>query len=915
MPNVIVNSCYIKSSQHFINYLEYAGEKLEAQTLVHNDGTKIELDPDELVDISETPDFRYIQLELKDGTIRRLGTEKYQAYVSERTEGITQNEVTVDENFSAEDKAHMERSPEKYIDYIAFRPSVERNPNESHGLFGINGAVDIEAAKASVLENEKSIKWSHIISLTREGAEATGYDNRKAWENLIRAKAYDIGKLYNIPPEHLEIMAAYHDKAHHPHCHLFFYSNANTTKEGCAGFGEGDLAKKSEKLRSIFNNEIFRDQVSYLKEEKQQLRKELSEELNKYVRNIGNANYKPDKEIVNSFFELADSLSDHSGRDYYQFLSPDQKRKVNEFLRTAVSSDGNLGEIYAKVIENQRSFIAMYNDDQEKINARLEKFQNHFFEPIGKNDPRQLHNIIVEQAMIFNQAIAPADSTASESGVVRKEKTSFSNEEPLDPIGNNFRSQAYENENGYPPPTSFKEAKEDLAYVQMLPDSPEKDDMLNTILNVFENKAADGNSMAAYELGRHYELGTFGERNSDLSRQYFKKAFSGFVDELNSDRWLEHIKSLANLSANAADLSQEDLDKGVSKFIKKKDRIEWEDNYFNYKVGKMLIDGVGTEKNILKGISCLEDSTFPLAHYTLGNLYYHGADDIKPDMQKAYDHYSYAGFPDEGISVPFAVYNMAEMLDQELVTDDRLSSDYLYKKALYDFVVSDNENPNDFVEYKIANMYLEGKGCEIDKSTAEDYLIKSSKAGNRIAPIRLANLYFDNDLPEEGVRALRIASSMNNSSASYLLGKIYLEGELVNRDIGSAIKHLKAAAYQNNQFAQYQLGKIYYYGTDEIPKDIDKAIYYFKKSAAQGNVYAQRKLEYISNMPREKAPYASSLLLSRIAYAMAQLAMMNAYYKQQNQEDEKERKEQPRFASRNHNRSKARSTVQTPIQR
>lgn len=423
MPNIIVNSCYIKSSTHFINYLEYAGQKLEAQTLVLNDGTRIKLDPDKLFDISETPDFRYIQLELKDGTVRRLGIEKYQNYINEHSKGVTKNVVTSNKELSVEDISIQEFSPIKYIDYIAYRPSVERNANLSHGLFGINGAVDIETAKASVLENENSIKWSHIISLTREGAVTTGYDNRQAWENLIRAKAYDIGKLYNIPPEHLSIYAAYHDKSHHPHCHLFFFSNANTAKEGCAGFCKGDLTKKSEKLRSIFNNEIFKDQVSYLKEEKQLYRKKMTEELKKYVNKIGKSDYKPDKAIVDSFLELTDSLSDYSGRAYYQYLSPEQKCKVNELLRTAVLSDNNLGEIYAKVIENQRSFITMYNNDKEKIIARLDEFQRHFFEPDGKNDMHQLHNIIVEEVLRFNQQSCVA---GSETGVVRKDK-SFSN--------------------------------------------------------------------------------------------------------------------------------------------------------------------------------------------------------------------------------------------------------------------------------------------------------------------------------------------------------------------------------------------------------------------------------------------------------------------------------------------------------
>ncbi len=429
MPNVIVNSCYIKSSQHFINYLEYAGEKLEAQTLVLQDGTKIELDPNEIYDISEDPDFRYIQIEMKDGSIRRFSPEKYNKYIYEKSEQLEQNEVFSSKEYSKDDKSIQQRSPVKYLDYIAHRPSVEYNLNLSHGLFGITGAVDIAEAKASVLENENSIKWSHIISLTREGAEATGYDNREAWENLIRAKAYDIGKLYNIPPEHLAIMAAYHDKAHHPHCHLFFYSTANTTKEGCAGFGKGDLTRKSEKLRSTFNNEIFKNDISYLKEEKQEFRKEISEELKKLVHEIGRADYKPAKNIIKAFTDLSNSLSDYTGRAYYQYLSPENKLKVNEVLRCAISSDDKLNQIYNKIYDNQRSFIEMYNDDAEKINMRLNTFEKHFFEPTGKNDMRTLHNIIIEQAMLFNQKISPE---STENVVRKKESYSFSNEGTAD---------------------------------------------------------------------------------------------------------------------------------------------------------------------------------------------------------------------------------------------------------------------------------------------------------------------------------------------------------------------------------------------------------------------------------------------------------------------------------------------------
>lgn len=97
-----------------------------------------------------------------------------------------------------------------------------------------------------------------------------------------------------------------------------------------------------------------------------------------------------------------------------------------EFLRTAVSSDSNLNQIYNEMIENQFSFISMYNDDKTKIENRLNDYISRFFEPKSKNDMKKLHNIIIEQAMIYNQRFMPAQ----ENSVVRKDEfSSFSNDD------------------------------------------------------------------------------------------------------------------------------------------------------------------------------------------------------------------------------------------------------------------------------------------------------------------------------------------------------------------------------------------------------------------------------------------------------------------------------------------------------
>ena len=48
----------------------------------------------------------------------------------------------------------------------------------------------------------------------------------------------------------------------------------------------------------------------------------------------------------------------------------------------------------------------------------------------------------------------------------------------------------------------------------------------------------------------------------------------------------------------------------------------------------------------------------------------------------------------------------------------------------------------------------------------------------------------------------------------YSLGKLYLDGEKVEKDIRTAITYLKESAAQNNAFAEYRLGRFYLLGED-----------------------------------------------------------------------------------------------------
>jgi hypothetical protein len=91
--------------------------------------------------------------------------------------------------------------------------------------------------------------WTHIISLKRENAERFGYDNAKAWRNLLRTNRNEIAAAMNIPPADFRWYAAFHDEGHHPHVHMMAWS----AKPGQAYLNQEGIHKiKSEPTRDIF---------------------------------------------------------------------------------------------------------------------------------------------------------------------------------------------------------------------------------------------------------------------------------------------------------------------------------------------------------------------------------------------------------------------------------------------------------------------------------------------------------------------------------------------------------------------------------------------------------------------------------------------------------------------------------------
>lgn len=188
---------------------------------------------------------------------------EYDEYVQRPTKANALSLITLalEENWS------KVKSSEGYVRYIATRPRAERLGD--HGLFGDEDGVDLDKAMAEV-EHYTGNVWTHILSLHREDAARLGYDNARAWRSLLRTHRNDIAAAMHIPPQNFRWYAAFHDEGKHPHVHMMAWS---------AKPGEGYLSKDGiQGIKSALTNQIFRQEMLHVYEQKSQSRDELVRE-------------------------------------------------------------------------------------------------------------------------------------------------------------------------------------------------------------------------------------------------------------------------------------------------------------------------------------------------------------------------------------------------------------------------------------------------------------------------------------------------------------------------------------------------------------------------------------------------------------------------------------------------------------
>ena len=150
--------------------------------------------------------------------------------------------------------------------------------------------------------------------------------------------------------------------------------------------------------------------------------------------------------------------------------------------------------------------------------------------------------------------------------------------------------------------------------------------------------------------------------------------------------------------------------------------------------------------------------------------------------------------------------------------------------------------------YHLGRAYRDGLGVLPDDEKAEEWFRRSATTGDARSQYVLGRLLQEQGRLSEAVAWYEHAYKSDSQYAQYSLGKMYLLGSGVPKDVSKAVRLLTSSANQGNQYAQYVLGKLCLQGK-EVEKNLEAAEYWLTLSAMQGNASAQFLLDHQQQDP------------------------------------------------------------------
>ena len=702
-----------------------------------------------------------------------------------------------------EQNLHAIGGNEKYLDYIANRPRVEKF--DSHGLFNGGDEPLVLAHVAEEVSAHTGNVWTPIISLRREDAARLGYDNAHAWKAMLSSKALEFAENLKIQPDHLKWYAAFHNESHHPHIHMICYST---------NFKEGFLTRQGiRKMKSSLAQDIFRQELLPLYEEKSQLRDELREQaattMRALIREMKNGILQNDR-MDQLMTHLSDRLQNTSGKKQYGYLRPELRNVVDQIV-DELAQDSRVSEAYRLWWETRGKIEAVYT---EKPSNPPPLSQCPDFKPI--------RNMVIQEAVNIGSGTMTFEESASVDAIPQEpepddpappeaEPEDGVDLEPDEPVqeppkqhrGHGSDSPRGRGKSSYPDwwTDEYKQAKQ---YLYGDEDNGIPRDFAEARA-LFLSEAEKGDPLAMYDLGRMCADGLGCEADTEEAQRCYADALDGFEAAENKKPW----------------------------------------KYTEYRIGKMYAAGLGTEQDYYQAadwLSLSADQKYKYAQYSLGGLYYHGKG-VEQNREYAFDLYTRAA--DQHF--PYASFELGKMLRDGVGCEkNSAESNRRFEEAFLGFTDLEKQSHDDKLQYRLGWMLANGIGTEKNVAQAKEYLSQSAGVGNPFACFLLAKLILSEGAPiqediEKSLRYLRQAVEAENPYAAYFLGKLYQEGLHVPQNTAEAVRLYKIAAAQDNEYAAYRLGKLYLGGVG-ILKDVEAALHWLNFAADKKNQYAEYTL-------------------------------------------------------------------------
>lgn len=592
LSQIIVTSRYLKSGStrnktKRKNYTKYIATR---ETVEVREQNKYDLN---------TPTTKK-QKELLSELLQDFPEEKrYLEYEDYTANPTTQNTSELI-NTIIERHADVIGNRQNFVGYMAKRSGAEQRG--AHGLFTESDEPIVLNRVAEEVAHHEGNVWSHVVSLRREDAVRLGYVNSDRWRELVKRHISEIAEQTRIPMCNLKWYAAFHDTTHHPHIHLIVYSTnpkqGYLTKEGI------------EKIRSVFANDIFHDDLQSVYQEqtvsRDQLKALSQQQVHEMVTQIQQSDFhNPQLERLTK--KLHGQLQTVSGKKVYGYLPQNVKNTVNEIL-SELAKDEKIAQLYEKWCELERLKHKVYTQKEPELPSLAE---NKVFKPVK--------NMIIRTVLDMNM---PAPSPYS----IPLNDDSDLDDNPSDDVFTWSDKDTVEIEiESFNVHMKWSDEYKKACSLYYKKDAA--DDEKERAVALLHSEAEKGNLLAIHDLGKVYA------EDKEKSFAYYKQALDGFLKLEKSNRADDNLLYRLGRMYRYGLGTDEDIPKGLEYFIR---AAELGNTNAKRMVAIEQLLGEHIPRDVNKAVETLTEfaeNGDAVASYRLGRLYLLGADGVERDVE------------------------------------------------------------------------------------------------------------------------------------------------------------------------------------------------------------------------------------------------------------------------------------------